>query len=155
MRLFFCSYKDSLKLADYKVQEISGAAAIAVAAAAGASTSSTLGHARRLTQGISNRSSSDSRWAFPFLLVHVKNLHAYTMFARTEDDKNKWVAAIREALQSVHPPQRAQSSHDVAMHTFERPVSCDYCHKLLKGLFFQGYRFGIHTYIRKQVVGSA
>ena len=26
------------------------------------------------------------------------------------------------------------------MHTFEKPVSCDYCYRLLKGLFYQGYR---------------
>ena len=44
-----------------------------------------------------------SRWAFSFHLVHVGNLHAYTMWARTEEDKNKWVAAIREALSNVQP----------------------------------------------------
>ena len=27
------------------------------------------------------------------------------------------------------------------MHTFEKPVSCDYCYRLLKGLFYQGYRW--------------
>ena len=43
------------------------------------------------------------RWAFSFHLVHVGNLHAYTMWARTEEDKNKWVAAIREALANVPP----------------------------------------------------
>ena len=43
------------------------------------------------------------RWAFSFHLVHVQNLHAYTMWARTEEDKNKWVAAIREALGNVLP----------------------------------------------------
>jgi guanine nucleotide exchange factor VAV len=129
------SYKDSLKLCDYKVQEV------VTTAADTAGSSSTLGHARRLTQ----RVGSDSRWAFSFLLVHVKNLHAYTMFARTEEDKNKWVSAIREALGNINPLRALPlnsppATHEVHMHTFDRPTTCDYCHRLLKGMFYQGYR---------------
>ena len=73
------------------------------------------------------------------MLVHKENLHAYTMFARTEDDKNKWIEAIKEALNNEVPSQRLNSSHDPVMHTFLQPSSCQYCHKLLKGLFYQGY----------------
>ncbi len=61
------------------------------------------------------------------------------MFARTEEDKKKWVGALREALSNVHPP-RLTSTHEVHMFTFDRPRCCDYCHRLLKGLFYQGYR---------------
>ena len=30
-------------------------------------------------------------------------------------------------------------THDPVMHTFDKATSCQYCHKLLKGLFYQGY----------------
>jgi hypothetical protein len=103
-------------------------------------SSATLRHARRLTQRIG----SDLRFAYSFMLVHVKNLHAYTMYARTEEDKNKWLSAIREALGNINPqrmqPMNNLSTHEVHMNTFEQPTSCEHCHKLLKGLFYQGYR---------------
>jgi len=41
----------------------------------------------------------------------------------------------------VLPPQMLSSTHEaIIMFTFERPTACDYCHKMLKGLFYQGYR---------------
>jgi len=104
------SFKDGLKVADYKVQDVS-----------------------------SRRLSRDTRWAHSFLLVHKDNLHAYTLFARTEDDKNKWIEAINVALSNEVPSQRLSSTHDAVMATFDRPTPCQYCHKLLKGLFYQGY----------------
>ena len=39
----------------------------------------------------------------------------------------------------MFPTQRNMSTHDANMFTFEKPISCDYCKKLLKGLFYQGY----------------
>ena len=39
----------------------------------------------------------------------------------------------------VPPLTYLQTVHDMEMNTFEQPVSCAYCNKLLKGLFFQGY----------------
>ena len=104
------SFKEGLKVGDYKVQDVS-----------------------------SRRLSRDTRWAHSFLLVHKDNLHAYTMFARTEEDKNKWIEAINVALSNEVPSQRLNSTHDAVMFTFEKPTSCQYCHKLLKGLFYQGY----------------
>ena len=104
------SFKEGLKVGDYKVQDVS-----------------------------SRRLSRDTRWAHSFLLVHKDNLNAYTMFARTEDDKNKWIEAINMALSNEVPPQRLNSTHDAVMFTFEKPTACQYCHKLLKGLFYQGY----------------
>ena len=75
------------------------------------------------------------------MLVHIGNLHAYTVFAKTEEDKSKWMAAIREALANTSPRVMGpNSSHEVVMHTFAQPATCDYCHRLLKGLFFQGYK---------------
>jgi hypothetical protein len=49
-----------------------------------------------------------------------ENIHAYTLFARTEDEKNKWIEAIREALSNVIPSQRLNSTHEAAMHSFDK-----------------------------------
>lgn len=63
----------------------------------------------------------------------------YTLVARTEEDKKKWIAAIGEALDNVLPYQKEKSTHNPIMNTFKTPTSCAHCKKLLKGLFFQGY----------------
>jgi len=105
-------YKDSLKVQDYRIEDVS---------------------ARRLTVP------RGTRWAYNFMLVHKDNLHAYTLFARTEERKREWIEAFSEALDNVQPGLKNQSAHDMEMHTFEQPISCAYCNKLMKGLFFQGY----------------
>ena len=51
----------------------------------------------------------------------------------------KWISAINEALNNATPIQRMGSTHDPVMHSFEKPKHCASCHKLLKGLFYQGY----------------
>jgi len=84
----------------------------------------------------SRRLSRDAKWAHSFLLVHKENLHAYTMYARTENRKRELIDALQEALDNVVPDLQ-RSTHAAAMHTFDKPTSCAYCHKLLKGLFYQ------------------
>ena len=88
----------------------------------------------------SRRLSRDARWAYSFMLVHKENLNAYTMLARTEDEKNKWIEAIKEAYNNEVPPQSFTSTHEPIMTTFDKPTTCQYCNKMLKGLFFQGYQ---------------
>jgi len=73
------------------------------------------------------------------MLVHKDNLHAYTLFARTEERKREWIEAFADALDNVMPSLNNKTVHDMEMNTFEQPCSCAYCNKLLKGLFFQGY----------------
>ena len=105
------SFKQGLKIQDYKVQDVS-----------------------------LKRLSRDTRWSFNFQLVHKDNINSFTILARTEDEKNKWVAAINEAYENEVPPQAASSTHDPHMTSFDKPTSCQYCQKLLKGLFYQGYQ---------------
>lgn len=105
------SYKEGLKIKDYKVQDVT-----------------------------SRRLSRDARWAYSFMLVHKENVNAFTMLARTEDEKNKWIEAIKEAYDNEVPPQRFSSTHEPVMTTFEKPTVCSYCNKMLKGLFYQGYQ---------------
>ena len=87
---------------------------------------------------ICRRLSRDARWAYSFMLVHKENVNAYTMLARTEDEKNKWIEAIKEAYNNEVPPQSFSSPHEPVMTTFDKPTVCSYCNKMLKGLFYQG-----------------
>ena len=96
------SYKDSLKLSDYKVQDPGSGnasnAASTLSLTSGSSTTSRLGVIRR----------DSTRWSHSFLLVHTMQLNAFTFYARTADDKKKWMEAISEALNTVTPRPAAQ-----------------------------------------------
>merc|ERR1719220_546881 len=65
------------------------------------------------------------------------------MLARTEDEKNKWIEAIKEAYDNEIPAQGVTSTHQPVMTTYEKPTACHYCHKLLKGLYYQGYQCAV------------
>lgn len=106
------TYKDSLNLSEFHVQQ----------------------------DNPTKRMSRDSRWVHSFILAHKDLLTAFTMYAKTEEDKNLWVKALKEAYNKTNPSHMYQSTHLPVMHSFDPPTSCSYCHKLLKGLFFQGYR---------------
>ena len=97
---------------------------------------------------ICRRLSRDARWAYSFMLVHKENLNAYTMLARTEDEKNKWIEAIKEAYDNEVPPQSLSSTHMPVMTTFDKPTVCSYCNKMLKGLFYQGIYLPLSIYYR-------
>ena len=124
------TFKDSLTVKDYKVQD-------------GIGISNTSAH--DISLGGSRRGRDGStRWAHSFMLVHAQNINALTLFARTAEDKIKWMEAINEALKNVLPGQGGvhlapSSSHEVYMGNFECGVCCEYCNKLLRGLFYQGY----------------
>lgn len=40
----------------------------------------------------------DSRWSCQWFLVRKSERFAYTMYARTEELKKKWIKAIQDAL---------------------------------------------------------
>ena len=124
------TFKDSLTLKDYKVQD-------GIGLSNAAANEMSLGGSRRGRDG-------STRWAHSFMLVHAQNVNAFTLFARTAEDKLKWMEAINEALKNVLPGQGGvhsapMSSHEVYMGNFEKGVCCEYCNKLLRGLFYQGY----------------
>ncbi|XP_059086195.1 protein vav-like isoform X2 [Tigriopus californicus] len=106
------TFKDSLNLSEYIVQQ----------------------------DNPSKRMSRDSRWVHSFILAHKDHVTAFTMFAKSEEEKNLWVKALKEAYNKTNPSHMYPSTHLPIMESFDPPTSCSYCHKLLKGLFFQGYR---------------
>ncbi|XP_065290512.1 guanine nucleotide exchange factor VAV2 isoform X2 [Dermacentor albipictus] len=82
-------------------------------------------------------------------LVHVENRTAYTMYAKTEEMKKKWIEAIEKAMDNIKPSVAKYTDHHFMMHTFKVPTYCADCNKLLPGIFFQGYKctvcgLGVH-----------
>ncbi|KAK7867226.1 hypothetical protein R5R35_008400 [Gryllus longicercus] len=106
------SYRESLNLAEYKVED-------------------------PYTRGVLR---SNARWSYQWFLITKSQRTAYTMYARTEDLKRKWIKAIQEALDNIEPNGCRHTDHKFVMHTFEKPTTCNHCSKFLKGLIFQGYR---------------
>ncbi|KAE8751318.1 hypothetical protein FOCC_FOCC001889 [Frankliniella occidentalis] len=107
------SFKESLPLREYKVEDVTN---------------------RRVLQG--------SRWSYHYqwLLVRKSERTAFTMYARTEDQKRKWIKAIQDALDNIEPSVCRNTDHRFQMITFEKPTTCNHCSKFLKGRIFQGYR---------------
>ncbi|XP_076436797.1 proto-oncogene vav-like isoform X3 [Babylonia areolata] len=78
-------------------------------------------------------------WNYPFIMVRLDNRMAFTFFAKTEEQRQKWVEAIALALDNTQPAAAAGGGRSYVMHTFDKPHECDVCGKLLRGIFFQGY----------------
>ena len=66
----------------------------------------------------------------------MERINAYTIFARTAEDKAIWMEAFKEAFAYAHLGE--EHGHDLSLTTFEKPTNCDVCFRLLKGLFYQG-----------------
>uniref|UniRef100_A0A1B6EAB2 Protein vav n=1 Tax=Clastoptera arizonana TaxID=38151 RepID=A0A1B6EAB2_9HEMI len=107
------SYKESLLLCEYKVEDVNN-------------------NKRTLQR--------DSRWIYQWFLVRKSERTAYTMYARTEDLKRKWIKAIQDALDNIEPSGCKNTDHKFVMYTFDKPHTCHHCSKFLKGRIFQGYR---------------
>ncbi|XP_050553592.1 protein vav isoform X2 [Spodoptera frugiperda] len=105
------SYRVGVRLAEYRVEE---------------------GCGRRALR-------PDARWASHFYLVRRTKDATFTLYARTDDAKRKWVKAIRDAIDNLEPPGCRSTNHKFVLHTFEKPATCHHCSKFLKGRIFQGY----------------
>ncbi|XP_037963720.2 protein vav isoform X2 [Plutella xylostella] len=105
------SFQTGIRLAEYRVEE--------------ASSRRTL--------------SKDARWMSHFFLVRRTKDRTYTLYARTDDAKTKWVNVIRDAIENLEPAGCRNTNHKFVLHTFEKPATCHHCSKFLKGRIFQGY----------------
>ncbi|GIY52427.1 guanine nucleotide exchange factor VAV3 [Caerostris extrusa] len=106
------SFKEALILLDYKVEDVSTT---------------------------TSKASSRDKWSYYWILAHRQNKTALTMYAKTEEMKQKWIEAIDRALDNVCPAALRNTDHIFQMHTFEKPATCAECDKLLRGIFYQGY----------------
>ncbi|XP_018397916.1 PREDICTED: protein vav [Cyphomyrmex costatus] len=105
-------YRETLRLDDYRLED----------------------HIGRRTLG------RDSRWSYQWLLVHKQAYTAYTLYARTEEQKQMWIKALQDAMDNVNPAACRNTNHKFKLTTFDTPKSCQRCGKFLKGRIFQGYK---------------
>ncbi|XP_045542669.1 protein vav isoform X1 [Papilio machaon] len=105
------SYRIGVRLAEYRVEEA---------------------NARRTLRG-------ESRWAAHFYLVRRNKRATFTLYARTDDCRRKWIKAIRDAIDNLEPSGCRSTNHKFVLHTFDKPATCHHCSKFLKGRIFQGY----------------
>ncbi|XP_047351427.1 protein vav isoform X1 [Vespa velutina] len=105
-------YRDFLRLDDYRLED----------------------HTGRRTLG------RDSRWSYQWLLVHKQAYTAYTLYARTEEQKQMWIKALQDAMDNVNPAACRNTNHKFKLTTFDTARSCQRCGRFLKGCIFQGYR---------------
>ena len=79
----------------------------------------------------------DSRWSYQWLLVQKQRSKAYTLYARTEEQKQMWIKALQDAIDNVNPAACRNTNHKFKLTTFDKTQSCDECKKFLKGRIFQ------------------
>ncbi|KAF7997725.1 hypothetical protein HCN44_009123 [Aphidius gifuensis] len=104
-------YRETLKLDDYRLED----------------------HTGRRTLG------RDSRWSYQWLLVHKQAYTAYTLYARTDEQKQMWIKALQDAIDTINPAACRTTNHKFILTTFDTARSCQRCNKFLKGRIFQGY----------------
>ncbi|KAH9514596.1 Guanine nucleotide exchange factor vav3, partial [Bulinus truncatus] len=75
------------------------------------------------------------KWNFPFIMVKQDRTNAFTFYAKTLEQRDKWKEAINMALDNSNPA----AGRNYIMQTFDTPRECDVCGKLLRGIFYQGY----------------
>ena len=112
------SYKEALILADYSIEELAS------------HTSSSFLHKEKGNYG--------------WLLIHRQEPKTmYTFYAKSEEVKCKWLEALHLALDNVCPESIALTDHTFTLFTFDQPTFCVGCERLLRGIFFQGYRCNV------------
>uniref|UniRef100_A0A6B2EJZ5 Putative rho guanine nucleotide exchange factor vav3 n=1 Tax=Phlebotomus kandelakii TaxID=1109342 RepID=A0A6B2EJZ5_9DIPT len=82
----------------------------------------------------------DARLRFQLLLVRKTQSTAFTLYMKTEAERNKWSKALQDAMDNLDPPGCRNTDHKFCITTFDAPASCRHCSKFLKGRIHQGYR---------------
>ncbi|XP_052719365.1 guanine nucleotide exchange factor VAV2-like [Crassostrea angulata] len=88
-----------------------------------------------------------------FIMGKKDGSETFSFFAETEAIKTKWIEAIKLAQENALPPQGI----NYVMHTFDQPTECSVCRKLLRGVFFQGYKCtgpGSDIAVHKECIGK-
>lgn len=82
----------------------------------------------------------DARFKYHFLLARKSNESAFTLYMKSEMERDKWVKALNEAMEMIEPLGCKNTDHKFVLQTFSKPSSCRHCSRFLKGLIHQGYR---------------
>ncbi|XP_053949130.1 protein vav isoform X4 [Anastrepha ludens] len=106
------TYRDSHYLSDYRVEQ---------------------SHTRR-TLG------RDTRFKCQLLLARKSGKTAFTLYLKSEPERDKWRKALTEAMENLDPPGCRNTDHKMEIFTFDVPTTCRHCSKFLKGRIHQGYR---------------
>uniref|UniRef100_A0A3Q2R1A7 Vav guanine nucleotide exchange factor 3 n=1 Tax=Fundulus heteroclitus TaxID=8078 RepID=A0A3Q2R1A7_FUNHE len=92
---------------------------------------------------ITNNPTSDKenrKWSYGFYLTHNQGQNGFEFFFKTKELKKKWLEQFGMAISNIRPENATNNFHEFRMHTFERITSCNSCHLLLRGIFYQGYQ---------------
>ncbi|EDW06943.1 protein vav isoform X2 [Drosophila mojavensis] len=121
------TYRDSHNLADYRVEQ---------------------SHSRR-TLG------RDTRFKYQLLLAKKSAKTAFTLYLKSEHERDKWRKALTEAMESLDPPGCRNTDHKMEIYTFDAPTTCRHCSTFLKGRIHQGYRCKVcHISVHRGCISS-
>lgn len=79
----------------------------------------------------------DPRFKYQLILARKSQSTAFTLYMKTEAERNKWIKALHDAMDNLEPPGCRNTDHKFSLYTFDTPISCWHCSKFLKGLIHQ------------------
>lgn len=82
----------------------------------------------------------DGRLKYQLLLARKSNETAFTLYMKTEVEREKWMKALNDAMEMIEPLGCKNTDHKFILQTFDKPTTCRHCSRFLKGLIHQGYR---------------
>ncbi|XP_055534796.1 protein vav isoform X3 [Wyeomyia smithii] len=82
----------------------------------------------------------DGRLKYSLLLARKSQSTAFTLYMKTEEERDKWKRALDIAMDVIDPIGCRNTDHKFIVCTFDAPIICRHCSKFLKGKIHQGYR---------------
>nr|XP_057917275.1 guanine nucleotide exchange factor VAV3-like isoform X2 [Doryrhamphus excisus] len=102
-----------------------------------------------------NSDKEGKKWCSSFYVTHQQGHTGFELFFKTRELKKKWLDQFEAAVSNIRPELANHNGHQFKMHTFERILSCSFCHLLLRGIFNQGYLcFRCGLAVHKECLGQ-
>ncbi|ESN95844.1 hypothetical protein HELRODRAFT_193493, partial [Helobdella robusta] len=70
----------------------------------------------------------------------LKSTLTLIFYAKSADLRNKWIESFKAAIDNICPVGWSNHIHMFILTSFSQPTICDVCRRLLKGVFYQGYK---------------
>ncbi|CAG0921952.1 unnamed protein product [Notodromas monacha] len=109
--------KDLLQLSDYKVDET--------------------------PKDGSKKGDGKGNWTWSWHLVQRVDNTAITMYAKTEQERKHWLAALKGLVERMNPAEARRAGHCFSVATTTPGTNCKFCRLLMKGLVYQGYQCSV------------